>query len=75
MAHHHRMSDPGRELTPKELLREIQDWAYTVNYSVEARIAASESTVVTVRDPAGGYTTTTIPKEHGGRRLRKDQVR
>jgi hypothetical protein len=69
------MPVPVGELTPPELLDEIERWATGVGYRTNSRPARAESTAVAVLDPAGGFTTTTIPGTHGGRRLRRDQVR
>lgn len=69
------MPVPAGELTPQELLDGIRQWASGVGFRTSSRPATAEATAVVVRDPAGGFTTTTIPGTHGGRRLRRDQVR
>lgn len=69
------LPDPDEELTPQALSRHIRDWARRVGYSFDERKATGHYAVVTVRDPAGGFTTTTIPKPHGGRKLPKYKVR
>jgi hypothetical protein len=70
-----KMPVPAGELTPVELWNEIRQWAASVGFTASSRPASSEALAVVVRDPAGGFTTTTIPGAHGGRRLRRHQVR
>jgi len=72
---HPQMPDPGREMTPGELCKAIEDWAARQDYTSETSSAASEYGKVVVRDPANGSTYTTIPNAHKGRKLRRDQVR
>ena len=71
---HPAMPVPQGELTPAELLREIQDWAVGQKYTYETSKARKESAKIVVRDPKNGSTYTTIPKAHRGRKLRRDQV-
>jgi hypothetical protein len=75
MADHPEMPDPGREMTPKELLGEIEEWAIANGLTYESSEAASEYGKIVVRDPNDGSTYTTIPNAHKGKRLRLDQVR
>jgi hypothetical protein len=61
-------------MTPKELVKEICEWAVRQGYTYETAEASSEYGKVVVRDPKDGSTYTTIPNPHRGRRLRQDQV-
>jgi hypothetical protein len=69
------MPIPARELTPAELVEEIEDWAVAQGYTYEVVKARSEYAKVVIRDPNDGSTYTTIPNAHRGRKLRQDQVR
>lgn len=69
------MPVPQGEMMPQELADSIRNWATDQGYDFELRPHASEFGKVVIRDPTGGYTTTTIPKAHQGRRLKKNQVR
>ena len=72
---HPEMPDPGTEMAPRQLVKEIEEWAVSQGYTSETASASSEYGKVVVRDPADGSTYTTIPNAHRGRRLRRDQVR
>jgi len=75
MADRPKMPVPKREMMPRELCREIRDWASSVGYTYSQRPHAAEHAVVTVSDPAGGETQTTVPNAHHGRKFKKNQVR
>ncbi len=70
-----RMPLPQGEMTPQELADLIRDWAEEQGYDFELTPASGEFGRVVIRDPNGGYTTTTVPNAHQGRRLRKDKAR
>jgi hypothetical protein len=69
------MPVPNREMMPRELCDEIRDWAAGVGYTYAERPAGGEFAVVTVSDPEGGQTQTSVPNAHHGRKLKKNQVR
>jgi hypothetical protein len=69
------MPVPSGEMTPQELLREIQRWAAGQGFTSEFRPAGAEFGLVVVRDPAGGFTTALIPNAHRGRRLAAHKIR
>jgi hypothetical protein len=75
MADRPKMPVPQGELTPEELCNEIRDWAAGQGYRYSFAPHGSEFGRVSVRDPAGGLTSTVVPNPHHGRRLRKDQAR
>lgn len=70
-----RMPVPPGELTPQELCDRIRAWAERQGYEFDLRAHATEYGVVTVRDPQGGFTISSVPNAHHGRRIRRDQVR
>jgi hypothetical protein len=69
------MPVPRGELTPQQLCEHIRRWAEVQGYEYAIRAHASEFGLITLRDPDGWYTTTTVPKAHHGRRLQKKQFR
>jgi hypothetical protein len=75
MAKRPKMPVPKGELSPQQLADRIQGWAQAHGYDCEQLSHGGEFAKVFVHDPAGGFTHTTIPNAHQGRRLRKDQVR
>jgi len=75
MASRPKMPVPVAEVTPQELSDLIRQWSTDNGYEFEFALHASEFGKVVVRDPAGGFSTTTIPNPHHGRRLRRDQAR
>jgi hypothetical protein len=75
MADRPKMPVPRKELTPRQLAAHIEEWSTAQGYRFKLSAHGSEFGKVTVRDPAGGFTTTIIPNAHHGKRLRKDQVR
>lgn len=75
MADRPQMPVPQGELSPRELLKEIEEWAENQGYETTFHATRNESGKVVVTDPDGGSTFTNVPNAHRGRRLRKDQVR
>ncbi len=66
---------PRGELSPQQLTDRIRRWAESQGHAYQLGPHASEFGIVRVSDPADGHTSVVIPNSHGGRRLRKDQVR
>ena len=66
MANRSKMPIPPGEMSPQALTARIRAWAEQVGYAFEQGTHASEFAKISVRDPAGGETTTIVPNAHQG---------